>query len=248
VAGTGRRGRVSGGQLWARVCFVLLCVVVGVRQVVLLFAPSPRIEAHGRKEILFDRFADGTPVGQTFRMLSDGLNDVDLQFATDRPASVAIRYQLMTWNEFAGGWRILYQKLATHGLPAGRTWLRFEFPPVVPSDRKVFLFQVEQIDVHPLDEAAAAGPLQVRLVGFEDEALKEGNAIVGQRQVVDRDLAFSAGSSDSAFAHYARGINRYLPHRLQKPGVQLLILAGYSVLLAAFAYQMVFTASARRGP
>jgi hypothetical protein len=237
---------VTRRQRWARAGFAILVAGVAVRAAVVLTTPTPAIESRGRKTILFGNFADGAPIGQTFRMLSDGLNAVEVQLASEIAAAVTIRYRLMGWDAYAGGWTALYQHVAARDLPAGRSWQRFEFPPILASDRKVFFFQIQQMDAHAIDSAASAPPPKIAVVGFEDDAIEDGNLILGREQLPDRDLAFRAGSADSPFARYARGINRYLPDALQRPRIQWIVLAMYGLTLAVFAYLMVFGASPER--
>ena len=46
--------------------------------------------AVGRDPFIAQELGATTPIGQTFRMPSDGLYAVDLQFSTDRPTSLLL--------------------------------------------------------------------------------------------------------------------------------------------------------------
>lgn len=218
----------------ARYIVAALVVVAGLTlEARTLFVSSPPIEAHGTKPWTVDQFGAGQPVGETFRPEANGLDETRLQFASNVPARVDVQCWLLTWTGIQPDpWGPLYAWRTTLELPAGTSWQRFEFEPVERSERVIYLFRVQlagYASLRPSDQ----GP-SIRLIGSEDNSLKDGNAIAGGAQMVERDLMFEAHFDDSAFARFHRETLAYLPKALRRTAAQLAILALYNAAFAAF--------------
>ena len=196
-----------------------------------LFVPSVRVRAEGGRPYLVDTFGAGATIGQTFRSLNDGLNSVQVRFSSQRAASISVRCRLMTWNESTGGWASLYEWTEAVDLPAGEAWRRFQFPPVIPSDRKVYQFQIQRV---------AASDTSVALVGSMDDVLRDGNVVADQEQIVDKDLYFRAGATaDVAFDEFRRRIDPQVPKRLRNLSLQLALLALYACAMSVLAFHLI---------
>jgi hypothetical protein len=219
-------------------CMVLIGLTWEARA---LFYPIALVRAQGVDTFLLDDFGAGAPIGQTFRMLSDGLSAVDLQFSSRTPVSFPVRCRLLIWNAYATSgekWVALYEWIEQVDLPAGLGRHRFAFSPVVPSDRTVYQFQIQRV----LTRRDPPGT-SIALVGSRDDVLKDGNIIDGREQVVDRDLVFQAyATGDTRFGEFRRRVNDQLPWLLRPAGVQLAVLAIYNWAVVMFAYRLTWGA------
>ena len=218
-------------RLIARILFGVTLASVLVWTAGALFVPSVRVRSEGGRPYLIDTFGAGATIGQTFRSLNDGLNSVQVRFSSPRAASISVRCRLLTWNEATGGWASLYEWTEAVDLPVGEVWRRFRFPPVLPSDRKVYQFQIQR--VAPSDTAVA-------LVGSIDDVLRDGNIVADQEQIVDKDLYFRAGATgDVAFDEFRRRIDAQVPGRLRSRSLQLALLALYACAMSALAFHLI---------
>ena len=232
--------RLGWHRLWPRVAYGLLLLVGVAWEVNLLFVPATRVRAAGRMPFDITNLADGAPVGQTFRMLSDGLQSVDLQFSVDRPTSLLLRCRLLVGRDYSqDGWAVVYQWTQTVELAAGRQWRRFSFAPVSESRTQVYQFQVQQIEARAVQANAGGARPRVSVIGSVDDALKDGNIVVGRFQWVDRDLLFQAYGADSAIDVFRLRNNLALPKPLRNRRVQITLLATYTLALAVFAFYML---------
>ena len=232
--------RLRRHRLRRRVAFGLLFLVAVAWEINTLFVPGTRVRAAGRMTFDVTDFADGAPVGQTFRMSSDGLQSVDLQFSVDRPTSLLLQCQLLTWNDYAQDhWAIVYKWTTTVELAAGRRSSRFSFTPVAQSMGQVFQFRVQQLEARALQVNAGGARPRVIVIGSLDDALTDGNLVLGRAQLVDRDLLFQAYGADSAIDVFRLRNNLALPKPLRGRMVQIALLATYTLALAVFAYYML---------
>ena len=224
-----------------------VCLVLAVSwEAHALFSPVVRIRAIGQKPFVVTDFGRGVPVAQTFRMLSDGLDAVDVRLFSDEETLLVLRCQLLGWNEHSlDHWFPLYDWRASVRLPRGASWHRFSFTPVVPSFNRIYQFQVEQLDARPARLNGAGESLRpsVGIMGSIDDSLKEGNIILGRTQVTERDLFFEAHAADSAFDEFGRHARTQLPKPLRSAAVQLTLLAIYNSFLAVFAFHMLIPSS-----
>jgi O-antigen ligase len=225
---------------------VAVILAVGVAcEAQALFAATPPLRAAGTKPYIVEDFGAGVPVGQTFRMNSDGLASVRLRFFASQRTAVRFRWRLLTWADSVP-WVPLYEWTTTVELPPGQRWQEFQFPPVTPSDRRVYQFQVQRLESHGAKLDASGTPAVLGLIGSTDDSLRDGNIIDGPIQIVDRDLYFEARADDSAFAILRRNINASLPGRLRSKWVQLMILAFYNAALAVVVYSLVVAGTRRQ--
>jgi hypothetical protein len=102
----------------------------------------------------------------------------------------------------------------------------------------VYQFQIQQRDVRPA--AGASGRPNVAVHGWEDDALPEGNIILGGEQIVDRDLSFMAQSAN-LFTEWRLRVTPKLPRPMRGRNLQLAFIGAYNALLAVFAYYMLVT-------
>jgi hypothetical protein len=226
-----------------RIAYGLLLLLALAWEAGTLFTSTTLVRAAGRQPFAIQEFSSGVPVGQTFRMLSDGLQSVDVVFSADRGASLVVRCQLLTWEPYAqDGWAVLFEWAKTIQLSPGSQWQQFVFQPIPRSAMKVYQFRVQQHEVHGLDPNGPDDRPRVSVVGSMDDSLKEGNLILGGFQWVDRDLFFKAHGADGAFTAFRLLDQTGLPTRLRRASVQLALLALYNLVLAVFAYELIVRA------
>lgn len=206
----------------------------------ILFTPTAPIEAVGQKPYLIEAFDAGVPVGQTFRSKEDWLESVDLGLWADSAATVDVTARLMGWAPSLGSWASLYEWKAQLRLPKGTSWQRFTFKPVPQSARVVYQFQLQHLETRPAD--GVGGRPKVAILGSEDDALQEGNLIVGPEQIVERDLIFHARCA-SIFTDWHLRVSPELPRFMRGRDVQLAFIALYNFVLAVWAYYFIV-----RGP
>jgi len=137
-------------------------------------------------------------------------------------------------NKLDDHWVVIYEFPATIHV-RGRTWQHFTFPPLVPSEKEIYQFQVQQTAVRSLDRGASRPA--VGIVACEDGPLTDGNLIVGATQVVDRDLVYAA-STASRYERFRMRANQLLPRGLRTEPLQLAVLALYNMAMALLAYDL----------
>jgi hypothetical protein len=229
-----------GSVVASRVAFFVGLVVAVSWEAHTLFSPAIRIRAAGQKPFVVTDFGRGVPVGQTFRMLSDGLDAVDVRFFSDEETLLSVRCRLLGWtDDLPEHWSPLSDRTAMVRLPRGSSWQRFAFSPVVPSINRVYQFQVEQIDARVARPRNPGERPSVGVMGSIDDSLESGNLVVGRTQVTDRDLFFEAHAADSVFAEFRRQANPPLPKLLRSAVLQLTVLAVYNGALAVFVFHML---------
>lgn len=222
-----------------RVAFLVGLVLAVSWEAHALFSPVARIRAAVRRPFVVTDFGRGVPVGQTFSMSSDGLEAVDVRFFSDVETLLAVRCRLLGVGDSSNHWVPLYDWTEQVRLPRGPSWRRFTFKPVVPSINQIYLFQMEQIDARVATPREPGRRPSVGVMGSIDDSRKDGNLILGDAQVVDRDLFFEAYADDSVFAEFRRHANPPLPKPLRSAVLQLTLLAGYNCVLAVFAFHML---------
>jgi hypothetical protein len=211
---------------------------------VALFRPASVVEAIGRRPYVVTEFAAALPVGQTLRASDDYLEAVDLRLVAERPASLDVAFRVLEWAPNVpatptGRWAGVREGKTTLRLPQGQTWHRFAFEPISSSAARVFQFQVEQLAVRSLDGHEPGRPA-VGVMASEDDALKDGNVVVGSTQSIERDL-FVRVRTASAFTRFRVEASPSLPGPLRSAGVQLTLLAcGDLVLILLAQYLSVF--------
>lgn len=209
-----------------------------------LFVPVATIRARGEQTYEIKAFAAGLPVGQTFRAVTDGLDTATVRFTADRPASIVVRYRVMGWApaKLDDHWASVIELIEAVRLSTGATPHSFHFKAITDSNRQVYQFQVQQIEVHALDGNPIGLPT-VGVMASSDDALADGNLIVGKDQIIDRDLLFEARGADSRFDDFRMRISPQLPSELRPPAVQwtlgLMLMALFNWALAVFAYNTV---------
>src|SRR5882762_6894552 len=112
--------------MWRRVACVVGVVAVLTWQAVVLLTPTSSIRAVGKPAYAIDALSSGQRVGQTFRILEDGLDSVSVQLSSDRTAAIDVVWRLLTPARQATGdgaeaWAAMYQGTATRYLPRGRS-------------------------------------------------------------------------------------------------------------------------------
>jgi hypothetical protein len=230
-----------------RVIFGLAIAAAMAWEIDALFLPATTIRAAGVETYEIKEFSAGVPVGQTFRARTDGLNTAVVTFSADRPCSLTVRYRLMGWAPAkVDHWASVIEGTETIRLTSGTNRQPFRFKAIVDSNRQVYQFQVQQLEVHGLAADAGAAP-SVGLMASRDNALDEGNLILGTAQLIDRDLLFAASGADSRFDDFRMRINPQLPRNLRLPAVQwilgLTLVALYDWALAIFAYHVLIGAT-----
>lgn len=236
--------RQSWRRLRPRIAFGVLVLLALAWEAYTLFWPTTLVRAAGRQPFAIQEFSAGVPVGQTFRMLTDGLQSVDVAFFADRGTSLVVRCQLLTWEPYAqDGWAVLYEWVKSIRLSPGSQWQRFVFQPIPHSAMKVYQFRVQQHSVRVLDPSVPIDQPRVSVIGSLDDSLSEGNIILGQYQWIDRDLFFEAHGADSVFSAFRLLDNPEVPRRLRRPSTLLTLLTIYNFVLAVFAYELIV-----RGP
>jgi hypothetical protein len=224
----------------SRVAFLVGLVLAVSWEAHVLFSPAASIRAAGRKPFVVTDFGRGVPVGQTFVMLSDGLDAVDVQFFSDEETLLSLRCRLLGWvGDSPNHWFPLYDWTAMVRLPRGPSWHRFTFKPVVPSINQSYQFQVEQVDARVASPRDSSRRPSVGVMGSIDDSLKEGNIVLGGAQVIDRDLFFEAHAADSVFAEFRRHARTQLPRPLRSRTAQLTLLGIYNCALAVFAFHLL---------
>lgn len=231
------------GPGWAHAIFLLASAALAGWEADRLFAPTSSVRAAGRQPyVIVDAFAVGEPVGQTFRILDDGLEGVEVQLSSDRPASVDITWRLLgtardTPNDGPSRWAPIHEARTTLVLPRGRSVHRFAFHPIFPSEKRVYQFQVQRLGVRSRDPARP-GHAVVGVIASRDDALPEGNVVVDKQQIAEQDLLFQAWSAD-LFTWFRVRANSSLPRLLRNQNVQLVLLLAYNWALAVFAFEMI---------
>lgn len=229
--------RSLGGR---RIAFLVGLVLAVSWEAHALFSPVARIRAAGQKPFVVTDFGGGVPVGQTFRMPSDGLDAVGVRFFSDQDTLLSLRCRLLAFDaSFPGHWFPVYDWTAMIRLPHGSSRHRFSFGPVVPSINQIYQFQVEEIDARMAKPRHPGKRPSVGVMGSIDDSLPDGNIVVGRAQVPDRDLFFEAHAADSVFAEFRRHALTQLPKPLRTRTAQLILLAIYNCVLAAFAFHML---------
>ncbi len=209
-----------------------------------LFVPVATTRAAGKQTYEIKEFAAGVPVGQTFRAATDGLDTAVVRFTADRPASLVVRYRVMGWApaKLDDHWASVVESTETIRLSPGTTPHTFRFKAIIDSSRQVYQFQVQEIEVRALDGNPVGLPT-VGVMASTDNALEDGNIIVGKDQIIDRDLLFEAKGADSRFDDFRMRINPQLPRPLRHPAVHwtlcLIVLALYNWALTVFAYHTI---------
>lgn len=227
-------------RLRPRIAFGILLVLALAWEIETVFVSTTLVRAEGHESFYVEEFADGVPVGQTFRMLSDGLQSVDVAFLVDRPTLLTLRCRLFTWNsESRDGWDSVYEWTSTVELSAGPQWSQFSFAPVVHSMSRIYQFQMQQIDAQALDPRAQGSHPRVSVMASVDDSLREGNIILGRFQWVDRDLFFGAHGADSAFEAFHLLDNPEVPKPLRRRNVQIALLSVYTCVLTIFSYYLL---------
>ncbi len=242
----GTTGKVQWSSLRPRLTFVLVVGAVLAYEAQTMFSPSSGIRAAGQRPYVIRDFASGEPVGQTFQILDEALESVDVQLLTERPASIDIACRLLVFapyvpNDGSGQWAAIYEWRTTFQLPRGRSWHHFTFKPILPSLQQVYQFQVEQLDVRSLDPKQPGRPA-VGVVASEEDSLKEGNIIIGKQQVIDRDLFFGAHTA-SVFTQFRLRANPSLPRPLRSRGVQVGIVVVYNWARAVLVFHSIIRAT-----
>jgi len=235
-------------RLWPRLLFFACLAVALSAEGAAIFLPMSAIRAAGERPYVIEDLAAGERVGQTFRILDDGLESVDIELSSTGPASTDIMCRLLgspndAPNDGFGRWAAIYEWKTTLQLPRGRSWHHFAFRPIFPSRQQVYQFQVEQLDVRALDPKRPGRP-HVGVMASKDDFLKEGNIIVGKEQIIGHDLLFAAHTADE-LTSFRREANPHLPRLLRYLSVQLGLLALYNASLAAFAYCLTIVAPER---
>lgn len=209
-----------------------------------LFFPVATTRAGGTQRYEIEEFAAGVPVGQTFRAVTDGLDTAIVTFTADRPASLVVRYRVMGWApaKLDDHWAPVIESTEDVRLSPGTNRHPFHFKAIVDSARQVYQFQVQQVEVRALDGNPEGLPT-IGVLASTDNALDDGNVIVGKDQIIDRDLLFEAKGADSRFDDFRMRINPQLPRALRHPAAHwalcLIVLGLYNWALAVFACQTV---------
>ena len=209
-----------------------------------LFIPSSPIRAMSAKPIVLEGFGAGVPVGQTFRMNAEALESVRVQFFASQRTELVVRCKLLT---AANSWTSVYDWTTRVDLPVGKSWQRFQFPPVVRSDRKIYQFQVQKVEAHVIGSPASGAPT-LGLVASVKEGLPEGNIVDGSVQLVDKALFFEAQSDDAVFSTFRRNVNPQLPEPLRSKILHLAVLAILNWALVVYAYEMIVAGPNRVQP
>ena len=233
-----------------RSAFALALCAALAWQAWVLFVPVASIRASGKNRYEIKEFAAGAPVGQTFRARTDGLHSATVWFSSDQAGTVQVTYRLMGWSatKVPDHWAPVIEGREIVRLSPGSNAHTFSFKAIADSARQVYQFQIQQEAAPPSDGAASASPA-VGVMASTDDALDEGNLIVGTAQIVDRDLVFDAAGADSRFDDFRMRISPQLPRNLRSPAVQwtagLVWLAVYNWALAAFAMHLLGAAIGR---
>lgn len=225
---------------------VALSVVLGLAlswEAHALFSPAAHVRAAGRRPYVVADFGAGVPVGQTFRMPSDGLDAIDVRFFSDQETLLSLRCRLLgPGDSLPGHWSLVQDWTAMIRLPRGSSWHRFAFAPVVPSSNQVYQFQLERVDARGVIPSGQRERPSVAVMGSIDDSLPDGNLVVGPTQVTNRDLFFEANAADSVFEDFRRHAQTQLPTPLRSVMAQLTLLAAYNGAVAVFAFHMLFRA------
>ena len=221
-----------------------MVVVAVAAQAYALFVPLMTVRAAGKQIYEIKEFANGAVVGQTLRAPTDGLHSATVEFSSDRPATLVVRWRLMGWAsaKMDDPWAAIMESTETLPLKQGTNRQTFRFKPIADSYHQVYQFQVQQVEARPAEGQASAAP-GVSVMASTDDALEEGNLILDKAQIIDRDLLFEARGADSRFEDLQLHVNPLLPRGLRPPAVQwalcLLLLAGYNWALAVLAWHVL---------
>lgn len=230
--------------------FLFVLALLLFVETMILFGPTSSTRGAGRSPYVIELVAGGERIGQSFRILDDGLQSADVIFVSSTPASLVLTCRLLVADSHAlnngtGAWRVVNTWTTTVRLPRGKSRHGFSFRPIFPSEKQIYQFQVEELDLRPLDPLDPVPPL-VGLLATKDNSLEEGNVVIGQHQLADRDLFFQAQTA-SVFTTFRLRANPLLPRALRSVGVQLVALALYNAVLAVFGFQMILGSSAQDG-
>jgi hypothetical protein len=233
----------SAPRAWARrVLFLLTLAAAIVAKSWALFLPSSNLGVAGPRPYVIESFREGEPVGQSFRILDDGLESVDIALSSTEPAVVDLRWRLFgTSAKALRNWAVIYSAERRLRVPRGRSWHHFTFIPIFPSEKKIYQFQVEPQGIRPVDARSARAPV-VGVVASAEDSLTDGNVLLGTAQDIHHDLFIKARTA-TPFTRFRMFANMLLPRPLRNLGVQLALLAMGTWLLAVFAFEMTV-----RGP
>jgi hypothetical protein len=226
---------------------MLACLIAVGLALKYLLTSTVSVRAEGRDVYVVSEFEDGQPIGQTFRARSDGLQAAELAFFADEPATVTFAWRLLSWDpSSATHWAPWSEERTTVSLPRGSSWQRFEFMPVLESDAKIYQLQVQRLGARPDPSTPAVPRPRVGPLASKDDALpRDGNLIIGDRQVIDQDMVFAAYGADSPFEWFRLHGGSQLPRWLQGRPIQFTLLALYAALLATFGYYLVIVGPER---
>src|SRR5262245_41594840 len=142
-----------------RIVFIAAVFILGMYEIWSVFVgETAAVSIQGYHLKAADEFGEGVQVSQAFQMNADGLSAIDVQFSTDQPLTLLVRYEVSeirppgTYEETRQAIRGSTGYLTIKQL-SGVEWRRISFPPVDGSVKRWFALRLALIDAVPSGDA-----------------------------------------------------------------------------------------------
>lgn len=235
-----------------RLLFVGAALLVGIYEIWSVFiGETAAVSIQGYHLKAADEFGDGVQLSQAFLMNANGLSAIDVQFSTDQPLTLLVRYEVSeitppgTYEETRQAIRGSSGYLTVKQL-SGVEWRRISFPRMDGSDKRWFALRLALNDAVPSDEAypklSAARPDRRPRVGLmvSRENVFGGGAlwIADRRQLGSMSVRVFS-QRRTAYERFRADLAPTLPPMFKHAAVELLIAIAYQGALLIVVYALL---------
>lgn len=175
------------------------------------------------------------PVAQTFRMQSDGLEEIRIRLWAPESSDVTFDWLLSEEREGERALPLRGHRERIEGL-TGERWASIHFPTIVPSATRSYRLDVQLVDDRSTSRGSDSrdGDREIALVASLDDSMRAGFLIVGGQERWG-DLLFEAGAvGDTILGRFMLLTRPALPAYGQHLAVLFVSFLLYNLLLASF--------------
>jgi len=235
-----------------RLLFVTAALVVGIYEIWSVFvAETAAVSIQGYHRKAADDFGEGVQISQAFQMNANSLSAIDVQFSTDQPLTLLVRYEVAeirppgTYEETRQAIRGSSGYLTVKQL-SGVEWRRISFPLLEGSDKRWFALRLALIDAIAADEAhpklSGARPDRRPRVGLmisRDNVFGGGALWIADRRQLGSMSLRAFSHRRTAYERFRADLAPTLPPIVRNAAVELLMAFAYAGALVIVVYALL---------
>jgi hypothetical protein len=243
---------MSSKPLRYRLVFVGAVLILGIYEVWSVFVgETPDVSIQGFHLKAADEFGEGVQVSQAFQMGANGLSAIDVQFSTDQPLTLLVRYEVSeirppgTFEEIRDAIRTTSGSVTLKRV-SGVEWRRISFSSMEGSDKRWFVIRLALIDAVPVDgiqlrSRAAPDRLQppVGLMISRDNVFGGGALWISDRRQLGSLSLRAFSHRRTAYQRFRADLAPTLPPILRSAAVELTIAVAYQWALLTVLYAVL---------